>query len=498
MVALLLLPLLFAGWLIVERKRAQSALAKYEAQLIAQGEKLTFAELSSPMPEGENKAMEFISASLALRDGTVLTRHSPQPMRLVAPGKAIVITKQESWYDKFEKKTSFWADAQADLEGNAQTLHELRALARSPTLRVQVPYLRINTPLSHLSPCKRAAQWLSSSSLCNLQAGKVDAAIDDIESIVLASRLLEAEPFFISHLVRLATLSIAFYHCWPICHADNVSDAQLARLQAVLETVDAVTPGIRALEGERLFCRDSIRTLRDYEGDISAFLGGMSISLPGEESAADIFEKVPYNKEAREAFRTHIILPIWQFTWSYWDELHALEEIQRLVEASRIAAAQRSAATTDQVKREFDRRADRGDFQSWTYWSTAMVIPGTSKAPERSHRAETQREMTVAALAIKRYQLRHAKLPERLDDLVPEFIRTVPRDWIDGQPLRYRREGSSFVLWSVGENRKDDGGKPDDTVPYNFYNGPDMVWPQPASAAEVEKYNESIKPKPKS
>ncbi|HWA81867.1 MAG TPA: hypothetical protein VG820_00425, partial [Fimbriimonadaceae bacterium] len=38
----------------------------------------------------------------------------------------------------------------------------------------------------------------------------------------------------------------------------------------------------------------------------------------------------------------------------------------------------------------------------------------------------------------------------------------ISLDPMDGKPLRYRRTGSGFTLYSIGHNLKDDGGSPDD------------------------------------
>ncbi len=64
------------------------------------------------------------------------------------------------------------------------------------------------------------------------------------------------------------------------------------------------------------------------------------------------------------------------------------------------------------------------------------------------------------ACALERYRLAHGNYPETLDALAPQFIAAVPHDIINGQPLHYRRtEDGNFVLYSVGWNEIDDGGK---------------------------------------
>ena len=50
-------------------------------------------------------------------------------------------------------------------------------------------------------------------------------------------------------------------------------------------------------------------------------------------------------------------------------------------------------------------------------------------------------------------------------ELTPTFLTDMPRDFMDGQPLRYRRnEDGAFTLYSVGQNCLDDGGMWNETA----------------------------------
>ena len=81
-------------------------------------------------------------------------------------------------------------------------------------------------------------------------------------------------------------------------------------------------------------------------------------------------------------------------------------------------------------------------------------------------------------------------MPPELAALVPAFLAAVPRDPLDGQPLRYRSEPSgACLLYSVGEDGQDDGGdgqpaSPADT-PFRLSAGKDWVWPAAATPEEV-------------
>lgn len=66
----------------------------------------------------------------------------------------------------------------------------------------------------------------------------------------------------------------------------------------------------------------------------------------------------------------------------------------------------------------------------------------------------------LVALAAERYRLKHGDWPRAGADLVPDYLPGVPLDPIDGQPLRYRRTGVGAVIYSVGEDGRDDGGDP--------------------------------------
>ena len=96
----------------------------------------------------------------------------------------------------------------------------------------------------------------------------------------------------------------------------------------------------------------------------------------------------------------------------------------------------------------------------------------------------------VLACALERYRLAHGQLPEKLEALVPELLAQVPHDVIDGQPLRYRRTGEGFVLYSVGWNEVDDGGQiawTNDKPPRQDLERGDWVWFSEAQPSASER-----------
>jgi hypothetical protein len=67
---------------------------------------------------------------------------------------------------------------------------------------------------------------------------------------------------------------------------------------------------------------------------------------------------------------------------------------------------------------------------------------------------------SLPAIAVARYRLANAgALPGSLDELVPAHLATVPIDPFSGRPVRYRSFAGGYVVYSLGVNEKDDGGK---------------------------------------
>lgn len=70
-----------------------------------------------------------------------------------------------------------------------------------------------------------------------------------------------------------------------------------------------------------------------------------------------------------------------------------------------------------------------------------------------------QMRVLIGDLAIQAFRHEQGRLPSRLDELVPGYLFGVPIDPFTEVPLIYRIENDSFMLYSVGRNLQDDGGK---------------------------------------
>ena len=124
------------------------------------------------------------------------------------------------------------------------------------------------------------------------------------------------------------------------------------------------------------------------------------------------------------------------------------------------------------------------------YFVSFLAIPNFSKAANTAVRTETERQMTLAAIALKRFCLVRGALPSSLENLVPYFQASVPWDPMSGKPLGYHvNAGGTYTLYSVGEDGKDDGGDPTVATAnrLGLWEGRDAVWPSLVPAASSRR-----------
>lgn len=92
-----------------------------------------------------------------------------------------------------------------------------------------------------------------------------------------------------------------------------------------------------------------------------------------------------------------------------------------------------------------------------------LMAPYFSPARLGDAKNQTQNALLLVTLALRAYRLEHGVYPIALAALVPTYLKRLPDDPFALQsPLHYRLTGQKYVLYSVGPDGKDDGGKPID------------------------------------
>jgi hypothetical protein len=70
------------------------------------------------------------------------------------------------------------------------------------------------------------------------------------------------------------------------------------------------------------------------------------------------------------------------------------------------------------------------------------------------------------AIALVLWKKQHGDWPPSLAPLVPELLPAIPPDRLDGQAIRYALRDGKPLLYSIGNDRADDGGRATATTAY--------------------------------
>jgi len=120
-----------------------------------------------------------------------------------------------------------------------------------------------------------------------------------------------------------------------------------------------------------------------------------------------------------------------------------------------------------------------------------LLLPTLERVGAASRRYHAWLRCLGVAIAIERYRLANkGQWPDTLAQLTPKFLPEVPLDPFDGEPLRYKTLSDGVVVYSVGPDEADDGGKIDRKHPIET--GTDMgcrLW-------DVKHRRQAARPKP--
>ena len=498
-----------AIWLVNMHMQPANEVDAYKKALRDQGEKLELSEVTpAPVPPEQNAAD---AVDDAFRLMSASSTGVPSTMRMVAPGKAMAAWTQPLVHGlgfTSNDSTNTWDEFAVIVTASRPSLELLQQILARPKLYFHLEYKNGFTMLlPRLAPLKRSAQALSAAAVYDLHAGDTGSALTNICVLLGLVNGEEDERTIISQLVRYAMASIAASVTWEFLQSTNSTDAQLATLQKSWEQLQFIGGLKNSLLMERSITADGIEKLRASPADFRKLVGSYSGRTPGGSVSTwppDFNAMVDGAKfDAGEV--------LWRTSWSYSQELHLLQTIQVMLETLR------TMQTNSVLKPDYDTMTSRlsslGLTNNEGAFFQALNIPnfsdifggnnGLSATVLKLMKMEACRRVVVTAIALKRFQAQRGHWPDTLADLTPRFISSVPLDPCDGQPLRYRPNADgTYLLYSIGEDGVDDGGdagvtpaSPSSsgvtTAPSLYWQGlhvRDWVWPQPATAAEIEKY----------
>jgi hypothetical protein len=291
-------------------------------------------------------------------------------------------------------------------------------------------------PMRHLIQIKEAASLFVFSAVFDADDNRPEASLNDLDSALRLSRSLNEEPFLISHLVQNGTRVFAASSLEHILNQRRFTDPQLTHLSQAFQANENPSGLERALVGELCMGDDYFQ--------MSAKERNARFSQPqpdenGEESKADN-NTIGY-----------LFMDLSGFTGRDFD--YFLDISSEHLRISREPFPQR-LDSSDALAKRFQATGLRH-----LHLMSGMLLGSLSSVDAKECDVIARMNIIQAVIAIERYRLANEdRLPEALADLIPGFLPSVPTDPFDGHPLRFKKLSRGYMVYSIGRDRRDDGG----------------------------------------
>ncbi len=353
------------------------------------------------------------------------------------------------------------------LKVNEKPLRLVSEASRRPRWYFPI-FLRENRPLiacrlPHDDQLREAADALVARAMLNARAGKASDAWQDLLVCHRLGRLNATGPLAIDTLVGYAVDGVATTGDAALFHAAKVSHNELLKMQNDLRLMPHFQDVSLTFDlGERLVFLDAVEHMAE-EG-LSAF--GVSKDSEGAKLAKAIGESnVDWNVVMR--------------TGNQWYD--RLSKISRT--ADRLERFKAFEAYDNDL-REFAAKANSRREAIWDVFTKGslsdvispriaalnvkILMPALNAVQVAYDRTELMGEIDRTACALAVYRADRGHYPEKLSELIPNYMNQVPEDTFTHEgktAVRYRREGNAYLLWSVGNDGIDDDGRSYDDDP---------------------------------
>jgi hypothetical protein len=285
----------------------------------------------------------------------------------------------------------------------------------------------------HLPKLRTAGLVVESSAILHAEAHDGKATADDVLAGLGLARSLQTEPSLLSQSVRAGLVATAVETWEQIANRAALPQGSLSDLMNTfkrMEEYEARGEGFnRGLVGERA---SWIALLEEPSKLLQA------LSLPGVEIPADQREQAFARLNKGGPLR---------------EQQQELDRIFEQLMRARKAPFPTRLAADREIQEQLAEAAKKKTLL------LSVLLPGFSGRSAKEAELLARLRLGMTAVALEQFRAAHSnRYPTGLADLAPEYLPGPVQDPFDGQPLRYRANGSGYVLYSIGPDLRDDSG----------------------------------------
>jgi ABC-type transport system involved in multi-copper enzyme maturation permease subunit len=320
----------------------------------------------------------------------------------------------------------------AELQAIQPVVLQSRLLKDYPRGRAPIEYRPdgLTTRLPWVQRSREIGEVLKYDALACSQRGEIDQALEDCIAALNSGRTTVDEPTAVSQVANISCQGIALSSIQTALAHGSASPAVVDRLQERLELECGDSPYLVASRGERAMCDRAFTYITAHPSARLPFSSGFYV----------------WRLPMAERIVVFLGLDLASDRASY---LHAMN---RLVEVAK-GPPERWHAQLAKLQRPLDVTRMAGNLlggpDPW------IMNRGTDAFRQRM----AQLRCMTLLVAIERYRLKTTHWPPQLNDVVPAFVASIPIDPYDGKPLRYRIIPEGAVVYAVGPDLEDNGGR---------------------------------------
>jgi hypothetical protein len=416
------LALLVISFIVWRVNLAHDVDAKLQA-IRAAGLPTSGAELNAyypAVPDNENAALVMTQAFVLMRNFPDERSNEVANFKISPRGQSLT-TEQKQLLSDYVKM-------------NAAALAKAGEAIKLPRSRYPLDLTAgVETEFPHLAPLNNLVKAAEFKALLELESEQLTNADDSINNILKIVSTLDEEPEIVSWLVRNTSIGRATTMLERRLNADVLTDQELNEFSAGLAGVGGTNPLKRAVIALRANRIPYFRMTWSQLRQINEANGDSTDGMPDSDRQPFLF---------------------WVSGWRDRDLRFFLNIMDANIAITSLPPPQNIIAY-----RNFDFEKIAKTIKRYHFHLSAMFLPELSSSVRVENKGFAQIRSATAALAVEHFRLVHGQLPENLNELVPQFLPAVPSDPFDGAPLRYHRLAKGYVIYSVGADGHDDGGR---------------------------------------
>lgn len=302
----------------------------------------------------------------------------------------------------------------------------------------------------HGDKLKTISEILAAKAVIDARDHKLDKTMEDVILGLRLSDSLSAEPLMISFNIRNTCIKRTLTGLRVAMEEHHFTENQARAIYDELGMIDLQPHYKLAMQGVRISVNNLFDWIRRY-GDVPYLSANMAITTHMPDMSME-------NKNTFQKGLAGISSYAWR-PMSYRDQKIYHELLDKQV---------------SMISLPYRELINRPTVQTPKYnFAANALLPPISAVTQQRDSVQASIGLAQASVAAMAYKDRFGSYPASLKDLKSRLGWNIPDDPFSGKPFIYKRDKSGFVIYSIGSDLKDDGGK---LQPKSTKGNCDIVW----------------------